>query len=55
MKHWKCPDCFKTKQTNDNIVISFCPACLTIMEINPCCLLAMEEIKKEVKEDGDII
>jgi len=42
MKYWKCSECFKTNRTNDEVLISICPACQ----------IFMDEIENEGKEDG---
>ena len=32
MNYWKCPKCSWVKETKDDLKITFCKCCLTIME-----------------------
>jgi len=35
MKFWKCAKCCREHKTEDNIIESYCPADLELMEIQP--------------------
>jgi hypothetical protein len=40
MKHWKCPHCARTSETEDSIVMVICPACIDC---------SMEESENQIK------
>ena len=48
MKYWKCPECFGEHESEDNVVMSICPACIVEMKPFP----HKKEFKLEVENDN---